>query len=68
MKIYVALGGWAYEGWAAPLGVYSSPALARDALAKGYKSYGERKILEYDLDALGEWPNELKPVEVPLKD
>lgn len=68
MKVYAVVGSWEYEGYAVPIGIYSSAALARQALGKACNGFDSREILEYELDAIAQWPEEIKPVEISLKE
>lgn len=58
MKVWVALGGWDHEGYSLPIGVYTSPELAFDALKLGYDAYQEKIVVEYELDELKTWPEQ----------
>lgn len=51
MKIWVAIGGWHYEGNDDPIGVYSSEDRALSAIAASPLSYDTRKALPFELDA-----------------
>jgi hypothetical protein len=50
MKVFVAIGGYAYEGYAAPIGVYSTKELAEEAIKKASRGYDDREIFEYEID------------------
>lgn len=60
MKVFVAIGGWAYEGYATPIGVYTTEALAKEAIAAAYQGYDDTEICEYELDKIFVWPEEAK--------
>ncbi len=52
MKVYVVVGGWDYEGYSEPTGVYSTKEKADAAKqhARSNHSYDNLEIMEYDLD------------------
>jgi hypothetical protein len=51
MKVFVAIGGHDYEGYSAPIGVYSTKELAEEAFKKMRGSWDDRDIFEYEIDA-----------------
>ena len=51
MKLYVLIGGWDYEGYDNPVGVYSAKEKAESAKGIAYKHYDSIDVLEYELDA-----------------
>ena len=49
--MYVVIGGWDYEGYAPPIGVFDSIDAANNAIKTGkYKSYDFVKIYRYELN------------------
>ena len=51
-KVYIIIGGWNYEGYALPEGVYSTRAKAETMLKKVKSGYdGKPEIVEYELNA-----------------
>jgi hypothetical protein len=57
-KAFVVIGGWDYEGFSAPAGIYSTKEKAEAAKdhARANHSYDTLEILEYDLN-IGEAEN-----------
>lgn len=53
-KVYVVIGGWDYEGYNEPDGVYSTRKKAELALKNAYKGYDKVEIMAYEID-LGEY-------------
>ena len=51
-KIYVAIGGWNYEGHDTPIGVYSTKKLAELAIKHTCVSYSFKFVEEYVLNDL----------------
>ena len=52
MKVYILIGGWDYEGFAEPIGVYTTRALAHEAKIKfATARYDQVEVLEYDVDS-----------------
>lgn len=51
-KVFVIIGGWDYEGYTSPTGVYSSRELADAAVAhaRANHSYDDLDVLEYTVD------------------
>lgn len=51
-KVFVVIGGWNYEGWSAPMGIYSTREKADAAIAHAREnhSYDDLDVLEYDID------------------
>lgn len=65
MKVWIAVGGFSYEGWDKPIGAYSTEELARQALACGYSRYDDREVFCYEIDdpiTLQPKPKELAPM------
>jgi hypothetical protein len=60
MKLYVVIGGWEYEGYSEPTGIYSTREKADAAVehASVNHSYNDLDVLEYELD-VGEREDEL---------
>ena len=54
MKLWVLIGGWDYEGYDKPAGVFSSKEAAESAKASAYKGYDDLDIFEYNLDEVPE--------------
>lgn len=50
MKLFAVVGGWNYEGYDTPVGIYSSREKAEVALKEVKAGYDERGIVEYELD------------------
>ena len=48
MKVWIVIGGYDYEGYTEPTGVYSTEALAKEGLK--HCSGDNRDILEYEID------------------
>ena len=57
MKVWIVIGGWEYEGYAEPSGVFSSKEKANLFVAsdKCYNGYDEIKVLEYEVDEERHW-------------
>ena len=52
MKVYILIGGWDYEGFAEPIGVYTTCALAHEAKIRfATARYDQVEVLEYDVDS-----------------
>ena len=49
MKVWLVIGGWDYEGYAMPEGVFSTEELAKEALAR-VRGYDDKEIVEYEID------------------
>lgn len=51
-KVFVVIGGWDYEGYSEPTGIYDSRVQAEGALEHARKehSYDTLVIMEYDLN------------------
>lgn len=54
MKVWVVVGAWDREGYAEPIGVFSSKELATRAVQDGCKEYDFTEVMEYELDAVAE--------------
>lgn len=50
MTYWIAAGGWNYEGFDDPVGVYSTKEKAIEALARAYKGYDFRTVWPCELD------------------
>lgn len=53
MTVYVVCGGWSYEGWDKPVGVYSTKEKAEAARVDTYKRYRRHDfvdVFECELD------------------
>lgn len=49
-KLYALIGGWDYEGYSEPVGIYSSEKKAEAAKKDAYNGYDSLEIFEYELD------------------
>lgn len=54
MKLFALIGGWDYEGYDDPVGIFSTKEKAEEAKSVAYKSYDHLEIFEYDLDVVPE--------------
>lgn len=55
MKVYALIGGWDYEGYSEPDGIFSTKELAEEAKKKVYQGYDFLEIHEFELDQFKEW-------------
>lgn len=51
MKVWVAIGGWNYEGFSKPMGIFSTQEKAKE-VADASKGYGYVEVIEYEIDVL----------------
>lgn len=54
MKLYALIGGFSYEGYDDPVGIFSSLEKAEEARKIAYDGYDTLKIHEYELDVVPE--------------
>lgn len=50
MRLFVVIGGWDYEGYGQPDGIYSTLEAAERAKSEAYRGYDSIEIIEYELD------------------
>lgn len=49
-KVFVLIGGWSYEGYSEPDGIYSTKEKAEAAKKDAYDGYDSLDIMEYEID------------------
>ena len=54
MKVYIVIGGWNYEGYGEPNGVFSTKEKAEECLKFVKKRYDYAEIMEYTINHIEE--------------